>query len=216
MANNKEIDIYKKLKQKINPDIVKTRKGTGNKELSYIEGWQAQQNANDVFKFDWDCKTISNDYIMQRDYIKKSEWNGKKTEKEMVQVAFKAIVEIVVRFEGKTLTRQGTGFGDGIAGVDNIAGAYELAMKEAETDACKRALKTLGSQFGIDLYDKTYSVTKGYEADLKSNKDYFNANTDISKITEDSELVKYIDEYQGSYKEEVIELAKERRKEIRK
>jgi hypothetical protein len=33
--------------------------------------------------------------------------------------------------------------------------AYESAVKEAETDAMKRALMTFGNPFGLALYDKT-------------------------------------------------------------
>ena len=33
-------------------------------------------------------------------------------------------------------------------------GAHESAIKEAETDATKRALMTFGNQFGLALYDK--------------------------------------------------------------
>jgi hypothetical protein len=33
--------------------------------------------------------------------------------------------------------------------------AHESALKEAETDAMKRALMTFGNQFGLALYDKT-------------------------------------------------------------
>ena len=44
---------------------------------------------------------------------------------------------------------QGSGFGNGQANVNNPTSCYELALKEAETDATKRALKSMGSQFGI-------------------------------------------------------------------
>jgi hypothetical protein len=49
--------------------------------------------------------------------------------------------------------RYGSGFGNGI-GPDAVD-VHELAIKEAETDAMKRALATFGNPFGLALYDKT-------------------------------------------------------------
>jgi hypothetical protein len=50
------------------------------------------------------------------------------------------------------LVREGTGAGHGID-VD-LGQAHESAIKEAETDAMKRALMTFGNPFGLALYDK--------------------------------------------------------------
>jgi DNA repair and recombination protein RAD52 len=48
--------------------------------------------------------------------------------------------------------RDGCGAGHGI---DRDAGlAHESALKEAETDAMKRAFMTFGNPFGLALYDK--------------------------------------------------------------
>src|SRR5205085_8683411 len=49
-------------------------------------------------------------------------------------------------------TREGVGAGHGID-VD-CGQAHESAIKEAETDAMKRALMTFGNPFGLALYDK--------------------------------------------------------------
>jgi len=50
------------------------------------------------------------------------------------------------------LIREGSGAGHGID-VD-LGQAHESAIKEAETDAMKRALMTFGNPFGLALYDK--------------------------------------------------------------
>ena len=50
------------------------------------------------------------------------------------------------------LIREGTGAGHGID-VD-LSQAHESAIKEAETDAMKRALVTFGARFGLSLYDR--------------------------------------------------------------
>jgi Recombination DNA repair protein (RAD52 pathway) len=50
------------------------------------------------------------------------------------------------------LIREGCGAGHGID-ID-LGQAHESALKEAETDAMKRALMTFGNAFGLALYDK--------------------------------------------------------------
>ena len=50
------------------------------------------------------------------------------------------------------IIREGTGAGHGID--TDLGLAHESAIKEAETDAMKRALMTFGNPFGLALYDK--------------------------------------------------------------
>jgi len=50
------------------------------------------------------------------------------------------------------------GYGDGMEYTGSRITVHELAMKEAVSDAVKRALKNFGSQFGLDLYDKEARV----------------------------------------------------------
>ena len=50
------------------------------------------------------------------------------------------------------IIREGSGAGHGFA--DTAGEAHESALKEAETDATKRALTTFGNPFGLALYDK--------------------------------------------------------------
>jgi DNA repair and recombination protein RAD52 len=64
-------------------------------------------------------------------------------------VSYIAKVRVIV--DG--VTREGIGAGHGID-VD-LGLAHESAIKEAETDAMKRALMTFGNPFGLALYDKT-------------------------------------------------------------
>jgi recombination DNA repair RAD52 pathway protein len=45
------------------------------------------------------------------------------------------------------------GFGDAVDYSGSTISVQELAMKEAVSDAVKRALKNLGDQFGLGLYD---------------------------------------------------------------
>jgi len=60
-----------------------------------------------------------------------------------------------VRVTVGTTVREGTGYGSGMGKPEAIGDAVEGAIKEAETDAMKRALMTFGNPFGLALYDKT-------------------------------------------------------------
>jgi len=68
-------------------------------------------------------------------------------------VTYTARVRVTVTAGGLVpLVREGSGAGHGID-VD-LGQAHESALKEAETDAMKRALMTFGNPFGLALYDK--------------------------------------------------------------
>jgi hypothetical protein len=57
------------------------------------------------------------------------------------------------------LIREGCGAGHGID--TDLGQAHESALKEAETDAMKRALMTFGNAFGLALYDKQQREVTG-------------------------------------------------------
>jgi DNA recombination protein Rad52 len=126
---------------------VKQRSQSG-RSLSYLEGWQVIAEANRIFGFDgWQRETISEKCVAEhqrevgRD--KKPGWG----------VTYVCRVRITVGHAmGAVVIREGTGSGHGID-VD-LGLAHESAIKEAETDAMKRALMTFGNPFGLALYDK--------------------------------------------------------------
>ena len=130
----------KKLGAKLNGRVVKTRE-VGGRELSYIEGWHVIAEANRIFGYDaWDRETISNTCV----------WEGMK--RGCPACAYVAKVRITVRAGPLTVTREGSGSGQGAA--ISPGEAHEIALKSAETDATKRALATFGNPFGLALYDK--------------------------------------------------------------
>ncbi len=68
-------------------------------------------------------------------------------------VTYIARVRITVLAGGHgPLIREGTGAGHGYD--TDLGLAHESAIKEAETDAMKRALVTFGARFGLSLYDR--------------------------------------------------------------
>jgi DNA recombination protein Rad52 len=114
------------------------------RSLSYIEGWHAIAEANRIFGFDaWDRETIENRCVSER------ERKIGQQQKDGWSVSYVAKVRVTVN--GRV--REGVGAGHGID-VD-LGLAHESAIKEAETDAMKRALMTFGNPFGLALYDKT-------------------------------------------------------------
>lgn len=132
------------LKKPLDPRHVASR-SQGGGQVSYIEGWHAIAEANRIFGFDgWTRETLD-----LRQLGEPYEVNGK------WRVNYSARVRIVVTGEGDqfSVTREGCGFGQGID--KDVGQAHESALKEAETDAMKRALMTFGNPFGLALYDKS-------------------------------------------------------------
>jgi DNA recombination protein Rad52 len=120
----------------------------GRGRVSYLEGWQVIAEANRIFGFDgWQRQTIAVRCVAQAERMigrdQKPGWG----------VTYTARVRVTVTAGSLTpLVREGSGAGHGID-VD-LGQAHESALKEAETDAMKRALMTFGNPFGLALYDK--------------------------------------------------------------
>lgn len=119
----------------------------GGRQVSYIEGWHAIAEANRIFGFDgWSRET---DEIKCVAEFPRKIGVGTQYEKDGWSVTYTARVRVRVG----NITREGCGGGHGI---DADKGqAHESAIKEAETDAMKRALMTFGNPFGLALYDKS-------------------------------------------------------------
>ena len=116
---------------------VKTRQQSGV-TMSYIEGYHAINEANRIFGFDgWSLNTRDIN-LVQAVQDDKGKWI----------VGYTCICVVTVG----EVVRYGAGFGQG--NNPDLGRAHESAIKEAETDAMKRALRTFGNQFGLALYDK--------------------------------------------------------------
>jgi DNA recombination protein Rad52 len=141
------------LSGKLSAKHVRTRQMNG-RTLSYIEGWHAIAEANRIFGFDaWDRQTMAIKCVWE------GTWQGK------YRCAYVARVRVKVRAGDSEICREGCGSGQGRG---NTPGeAHESALKEAETDAMKRALTTFGNSFGLALYDKAQHGVRGK---AKNNK----------------------------------------------
>jgi recombination DNA repair RAD52 pathway protein len=128
--------VVRELQKPLDAGVVKQREQAG-RSFSYIESWWAISEANRIFgHLNWRRNTFGVNMVQ-------CEQKGDKW-----YVSYTATCTINV--EG--VNRDGTGFGQGID--KDLGKAHESAIKEAESDAMKRALMTFGNPFGLALYDK--------------------------------------------------------------
>jgi len=146
--------------EKLNEPIlganVKEREaGWGGKDntLAYVEGYHVIAEANRIFGF--------------------GGWSSETIETTCVQNEPRAVTYIAkVRITVGDVIREGTGAGHG--NQSNHGNNHESAIKEAETDARKRAFMQFGNQFGLSLYN-------GKDKSWKSNKEKPQKETLVSE-----------------------------------
>ena len=146
MFNDKQM---KALQSELSADRIKVR-DKANIKLSYLEGFDIIDTANNIFGYgNWAYTISSLEQVSQ-------EVNANQN----VVVCYKAIVKVdVYDIDHNTMiSRQDVGFGTGVA--RSLADAHENSAKEAVTDALKRSLRSFGNQFGNSLYDKSKSVVQ--------------------------------------------------------
>ena len=130
------------LAEPLNRSVVKERSQSG-RTFSYIEGWYAIAEANRIFGFDgWHRETVDVRLVHE------GQRKVGREKRDGWAVSYLVRVRIVVG----DIVRDGMGSGHGIDA--DLGLAHESAIKEAETDAMKRALMTFGNPFGLALYDK--------------------------------------------------------------
>ena len=123
------------LNQPIDPKVVAFRK-QGNIQLAYLESWYVINEANRIFGFDgWSSETIQLDCVQSDDFC----------------VTYIAKVRVTVG----DVIREGVGAGHGKGERVNLGDKHESAVKEAESDARKRAFMQFGPQLGLSLYDRS-------------------------------------------------------------
>ena len=119
----------------IDPKVVSSREQKGM-QLSYLESWYVINEANRIFGFDgWQSETVQLDCVQSDEFC----------------VTYIAKVRVTIG----DVIREGVGAGHGKGKSVNLGDKHESAVKEAESDARKRAFMQFGSQFGLSLYDRT-------------------------------------------------------------
>jgi DNA recombination protein Rad52 len=128
----------------LDPSRVFTREGPGGKPLSYVKAHDAIKTANEIFGYGgWGYRVVEQERIGETAVTSKYNKPG-------WHVAYRCVVELTV---AGCVPTSGTGYGDGVEYTPTArATACELALKESESDALKRALRNFGNQFGLSLY----------------------------------------------------------------
>jgi DNA repair and recombination protein RAD52 len=112
---------------------------------SYVDGFHIVTEANRIFGHDgWSY------FITKLELCSRVETTDSRNEPQ-IRVGYFC----TVRAEAGGASREGAAVGSGMAKPQNEADAHESAVKEAETDALKRALRSFGHTFGLALYDKS-------------------------------------------------------------
>jgi DNA repair and recombination protein RAD52 len=171
-----DVDQNKALAGPLLRDAVKSRQQGGSK-VSYIEGWHVIAEANRIFGFDkWTRETLDIKCVSEREReIGQSKAQG-------WGVTYVVKCRIIV--DG--VAREGCGAGHGID--RDLGQAHESAIKEAETDAMKRAFMTFGNPFGLALYDKTQANVVDETDDHRAK--FIAACADIIKTSTDGKALR--------------------------
>ncbi|MBC1262409.1 hypothetical protein FQK07_14350 [Synechococcus sp. BSF8S] len=132
----------------------------GRSSVSYLEGWQVIAEANRIFGFDgWQRQFVTLRCVNQSERTIAARGTSR-DQRPGWCVTYTARMRITVgEGTGAQLIREGCGAGHGID--TDLGQAHESALKEAETDAMKRALMTFGNPFGLALYDKQQREVTG-------------------------------------------------------
>lgn len=149
----------KELSKKLDPANV--RPAPQGKYGDYIEGVHAIYEANRIFGFDgW---SYSTDNV----HLTNASMSGEKH-----RVGYFAQVTVTIHLDGGAVKRSDVGHGQGFG--KSEGDAHDSAVKEAVTDALKRALRSLGNPFGLALYDKT-KANVGVDFDSAATRDRIKA-----------------------------------------
>ncbi|MDP2661178.1 MAG: RAD52 family DNA repair protein [Dehalococcoidia bacterium] len=131
----------------------------GGRQLSYVEGYHVINEANRIFGFgSWSTDVLD---LRCVEATAQGVPNYKGNQGDGYLIAYTATVRVTVHHEAGDQTHTDVGYGEGIE-YRNVGQAHESAIKEAVTDAEKRALRHWGNPFGLALYDKDQrDVEKG-------------------------------------------------------
>lgn len=134
--------VRKELQKPLDPAAIKPP--PQGKYGEYVEGLHVIREANRIFGEDGWSYEVTRLELVSRVEAKS---NGN------VRVGY--LCGVRANVDG--VIREGLAVGNGTAKPDNEADAHESAVKEAETDALKRALRSFGNTFGLALYEKDHS-----------------------------------------------------------
>jgi recombination DNA repair RAD52 pathway protein len=137
------------LYQPINPKRVAKHPHSG---MSYIKSWDMEAHLGRIFGLvGWDDDTefecVFEDFVT---------WTDRKTgqEKSGWDVCYRAKSVLILKdVDGNAVSRKSGAATGSATHQPSRSEAHDLALKDACSDALKRAAKKLGNQFGLSLYD---------------------------------------------------------------
>jgi DNA recombination protein Rad52 len=138
-------EVSKHLKASLDPAAIKPP--PQGKFGEYVDGLHVIREANRIFGFDGWSYTVER---LEQTHMQVHTLKGRDGPYEQLRCAFLCAVRVNV--DG--VIREGLAVGVGNGKPENAGDVIESAVKEAETDALKRALRTFGNTFGLALYDK--------------------------------------------------------------
>lgn len=139
-------DIKPELRKKLDPAHIKP--APRGKFGDYVDGYHVISEANRIFGEDGWSYEITRLQMVSEQTVQLKGNNGPY---EQFRVGYLCTVKVYVN--GASF-KEGSAVGSGMGSPNTIADHHESAVKEAETDALKRALRSYGNTFGLALYDK--------------------------------------------------------------
>ena len=119
--------------------------------FKYLETYDIINVANTIFNYMWD-------YTITR----LEEVNREVNQNSNHVITYSAIVKVRIYDNQRNfIEREDTGVGVGTA--RTIGDAIDNASKSAVSDSLKRSLRSLGGQFGNDLYSKSPNINQSYQ-----------------------------------------------------
>lgn len=136
--------ISAELQKKLDPKNIKP--APRGKYGDYVDGYHVITEANRIFgEGNWSYSITRLEMV--------SEQTVETPKGPQYRVGYLCTVKVQI---GQSF-KEGSAVGSGVGSPNTIADHHESAVKEAETDALKRALRTYGNTFGLALYDKEKS-----------------------------------------------------------
>ena len=122
----------------------------GGKRFSHLEAWDIKAHLIRVFGFgNFDIETLETKHMFTREYVS----SGDKP-RTMWEVGWEATVQLTIRDpEGNHLCRFSESSVDSQSGGAGLGDLHDNAIKAAVSGAIKRCATSLGTQFGLSLYD---------------------------------------------------------------
>lgn len=152
----------------IDSELVSNREQAG-KTFSYLESWAVLHEMNQIFGHTgWNTEIVKLECVLNEQCVNEN------TGKTGYRVAYTAQVTVNVlpreNTEGRFVVSHSfhtdVGYGDGTS-YEHAGKAHESAIKEAVSDASKRAIRHFGGRLGLYLYDKSKKNVIDYSKQAK-------------------------------------------------